>query len=358
VDRNGIVLQANPATASLLKTEAEALIGKPVTDVIPMQKHEKPLTKAEHPVLRCLHEREEMFVSPEVHLNVVLPAGTTLPVKVSVTPLKEKRTLLGAIVFFQDVTMERQLDYMKSDFITIASHHLRTPLSTVQWYLELLSTGPGNKLTKEQKSFIVEMRMATKKMTSVLGELMDASRIGDDGFIPVYEETDLNEVVKDVIRSTQPLMKSKNIQHTVQLLPTAASIYTDPLLAGIILQNIIQNAVKYSKDDGNRALHIRIQRGKQHIRVFVQDHGIGIPYAEQEYIFQKLYRASNARAVESNGAGLGLYSCRMLADRMGASLSFESKEGDGSTFVASFPLAKTKRGKVGTQKRRSTKKRA
>ncbi len=358
VDKNGTVLQVNPATASLLKTEERAIIGKHITAVLPMQKHEKLLAKEEHPVVRCLHDREEVLISPEVHLNVLLSGGTMLPVKVSVTPLQEKRTLLGAIVSFQDVTMERQLDYMKSDFITVASHHLRTPLSTVQWYLELLSAGDGGeKLTKEQKSFVVEMRMATKKMTAVLGELMDASRISEEGFTPIYDDVDMNDIVKDVIRNTQPLMKSKGVQHSVELLPQAAVVPTDRLLAGIIIQNLIHNAVKYSKADGSRVLHIRMKRSKQHIHVSVEDHGIGIPYAEQEHIFQKLYRASNARAVESNGAGLGLYSCRMLADRMGASLSFESKEGDGSTFIASFPVVR--KGKMLKKKQqRSTKKRA
>lgn len=354
VDKEGVVLQTNPAAASLLKRTEKELVKQFITNLLPMRKHEKAVPKTDHPVFQALKNREEISISPESHLNVVLKSGETLPVKISVTPLIKNRKLLGAVVLFQDVTMERQMDYMKTDFITIASHHLRTPLSTVQWYLELLATDQKEGLTKDQKSFIVEMRMATKKMTSVLGELMDASRISEEGFTPVYADVNLNNIIQDVVRGAQPLLDSKNIEYNLQAMPTGVFVHTDPLLAGIILQNLVHNAVKYSRQEGKSKINVRLEKKKNAIRVLVQDNGIGIPYAEQEYIFEKLYRASNARSVESNGADLGLYSCKMLADRMGASLSFESKEDEGSTFVASFPISK----KSHKKKTHSTKKRA
>ncbi len=348
INKQGIIVQANPAAMQLLKLQEKDALGKAADDVLVLRQKAKRLERAAHPVYACLKTGEAIGGMPTVHTTALLKNGGELPVRISVAPLRQKRTLLGAVALFQDVTMERQLDYMKTDFLTLASHHLRTPLSTLQWYLELFTTEAHTSLTSEQKSFLMEMRLATKKMALVLGELMDASRLSEGGFAPVFQNVDVRSLVEEVTKSTKSLLDSHKVTCSVEMPERPEVIRTDPLLASIVLQNFLHNAAKYSRPGGG--VVVSVKNSGEHIIVQVADHGIGIPYAEQELIFEKLYRASNARAVETNGAGLGLYSCKMIAEKIGAFVSFVSEEGKGSTFTVAFPPA----GKI--QKREQQKK--
>jgi len=339
VDKDGNVIQANPTAGRLLNIASEKLLGRHITKVIDIFKHEKPLPKEKHPILRCLKTKKEVHVNPEVHLSIKRTDGTYLAVKISSTPLVKNRKLLGAVILFQDVTIERQIDYMKTDFINLASHHLRTPLSSLHWYLELLSSEHQKNLTKDQKSFIIEMRLAAKKMSGVVEELMDASRLNESGVSPVIERVNMTDSVKDLIKDTTTLFTKKNISIETSMPSKPVYVHTDPLLASIIIQNLISNAVKYSKEEGGK-IQVSITKTQKTINVSVKDQGIGIPFAEQGRIFEKLYRAENARHIETDGAGLGLYSCKMIAEKLGANISFKSIENKGTVFTVTFPLKK------------------
>ncbi len=350
VDEQGVICQANPAALQLLKAKDTDLIGKSSLDVLRMRRHETFLTKEEHPVYRCLHSRAQVQATSDTHMNILLRNEGVLPVKLAVSPLLQQDKITGAIVLFQDVTMERQVDYMKTDFLTLASHHLRTPLSSLQWYLELFTEKDQESFSDEQKSFLTEMHLAAKKMASVLGELMDASRLSEGGVNPVFREADVCTLVADIVHDSKPLFEVQGVSCALEFSQEeCALVHTDPLLASIVLQNFLQNAAKYSAK--GTSVVVRLARTTDTITVQVQDHGIGIPYAEQEHIFDKLYRASNARSFEANGAGLGLYSCKMIAEKIGAQVSFTSEEGKGSIFTVTFPVAKEEKKKSGHGKR-------
>jgi PAS domain S-box-containing protein len=356
VDREGIVQQANPAALLLLKAAEADVLGKASLQVLPLLKKKDLLMKSEHPVYQCLRRSEQVQATSDTHLNITLKNNTGLPVKLAVSPLMQGKKITGAIVLFQDVTAERQVDYMKTDFLTLASHHLRTPLSTLQWYLELFTTEEKIKFSEQQQSFLTEMRLAAKKMSLVLGELMDASRLSEGGVVPVFQNVDVCTLVADIVRDSKSLFESQDVHYKLEFNEKeCVMVHTDPLLASIILQNFMQNAAKYSKKGTEVTLHL--SKEKENVRIEVRDQGIGVPYTEQAHIFQKLYRASNARSFEANGAGLGLYSCKMIAEKLGAKIGFTSEEGTGSTFQVSFPTAKavakkpkSKHGKRGSRK--------
>ena len=337
VNKDGNVIQANPTAGELLSIKSEKLIGRYITKVIDISKHKKSLPEENHPVLKCLKTKKKVHLNPEVHLSIKRADSTYLAVKISATPLVKKQKLLGAVILFQDVTIERQIDYMKTDFINLASHHLRTPLSSLHWYLELLSSEHQKNLTKDQKSFIIEMRLAAKKMSGVVEELMDASRLNESGVSPSMERVNMTTVTKDLIKDTKILFSKNKITIETKMPSKSVYAHTDPLLAGIIIQNLINNAVKYSKEEGGK-VEISITKKQKSISLSVKDYGIGIPFAEQGRIFEKMYRAENARHIETDGAGLGLYSCKMIAEKLGADISFKSTENKWTIFTVEFPL--------------------
>jgi len=349
VDQKGVIQEANPAAAELLQSERDKLVGQKILDVFRLQKHRKPLPVDEHPIHQCLRRRSAVHVDASVHIALLRKDGSALPIKLSAVPFHEGRRILGAVVLCQDVTVERQIDYMKTDFLHLASHHLRTPLSTLQWYLELLEDEYGRFMKGKEKSFLIEMQLAAKRMTTVVNELMDASRLGEGGIEPVMSEVDVVEEAQSSVQSAASFMVDHNVACIFRRPEQSMVVYSDPLLLGIIIQNILNNAVRYSKESGGKIL-MSFEKTKTAVRLHVQDEGIGIPRAEQERIFEKLFRTSNARKRQPSGVGLGLYSSRMIAEKMHASIRFVSQEGKGSTFTVVLPLVK-KHAKRTTKKR-------
>ena len=334
VDNKGTVLQANPAAASLLK--CKTCTGKPITKTMKIHKSKSLLDDKEHYVMQCLKTRKEIHTIPSEHVSIINKDNSAFAAKISAVPLLQKGKLQGAIALFQDVTMECQIDYMKTDFITLASHHLRTPIASMQWYLELLSTEQQECLTTEQKSFITEMRLASKKMAGVIDELMDVIRLNEEGINPSVQKVNFNTLAKEAIQDARLLLTEKDIQLSIKLPKGNIFAQTDPLFMSIIFQNLLSNAVKYSHEKG--PIEVTLKKNKTHINLSVKDEGIGIPYAEQERIFDKMYRAENARKMEANGAGLGLHSSRVIARKLDADLTFKSTEGKGSTFTLTLPI--------------------
>ena len=229
-----------------------------------------------------------------------------------------------------------QLEDLKSDFITLASHQLRTPLSSVQWYLELLSADEERTLTEVQQSYLVEVRMAMHRLGNIITELLDAARLGDGQIEPQRVEISVADRVAELLKEMSPSIHKRDIRYHLSLPSTPITVTTDPKLFNLVIQNIMSNAIKYSMEGGEVIIEIASNQGMAEISV--SDKGIGIPVADQERIFEKLFRASNAQDIDTTGSGIGLYSSTKVLDVLGGSLSFESTEGVGSTFTVKIPL--------------------
>ncbi|NLG07328.1 PAS domain-containing protein [Candidatus Peribacteria bacterium] len=337
VDIAGTVRQLNDAAQQLLQAGAGTFIGKPATHVLMLSQNDQPITPKEHPVRICLRKRMPVHTDPGTHMAIQRQDGAYIPVKLSAVPFRKGHKILGAIVLFQDMTAERELDDMKTDFISLASHHLRTPLSALEWYLELLATEENHDLTVAQKSFLSESRRAAKKMTTVLDELMDADRFSQGGIVPVTQDVSTHALIAEVVNGVQKTADKANVRIEMHMCKKPIVVSTDPLLFGIILQNLISNAVHYAAGRKGARIHISCHGTARQSKIIVEDNGIGIPFAERGRIFEKLYRAKNAREHKVNGAGLGLYMSKKIADKIGAEIAFSSQEGKGTIFTVSIP---------------------
>ncbi|RJQ28821.1 sensor histidine kinase [Candidatus Parcubacteria bacterium] len=277
--------------------------------------------------------------------------------------LKSYATSLEAMVKERteklEEAMKRELQHaeeisrMKDEFVSLASHQLRTPPATVNWYAEILLSGDLGKLNDEQQKYLEEIFKANKRMIGLVNDFLNISRIELGTLTVEPQPTNLVEAAESVLAELEPQIKRKETQIQKHFVSNLPIISTDPKLMRIVFQNLLSNAVKYTPPRGTVAVaiekHLEPQAigipgsagGESHVFVTVSDTGYGIPAFQRDKIFTKLFRADNVKTKETEGTGLGLYLVKAIIERCGGTIWFESEEGKGTTFCVSLPLAFT-----------------
>ncbi len=337
VDPQGMVSAANPASLRLLQQKHTDVAGKKASDVLVLCEKGVQCPPDSHPLLQVLRDGDSYRSHPGAHMGVMRKDQTILPVTLTINPLVEGASL-GAIVVFQDMTLERQLDYMKSEFISLASHQLRTPLSSIRWYMELLA-GEGTKdFTPSEQAYIEQIEHASRRMANLLEALLHVARLEGGAIKPEYHQIEMAHFLQRVAEEWQMTVKEKQLRLHTSLLATPQTVCTDPVLLQVILQNLLSNALKYSSAGGVIDLSMELDETNRRVMVSVADHGVGIPVDEQPRLFEKFFRARNVRHMDTDGTGLGLYICKSIAESVAAQITFQSAEGKGSTFTITLPL--------------------
>lgn len=282
------------------------------------------------------------------HTLLVRKDGTKVPVADSASPVRdEKEKITGCVVIFRDVTREREIDRAKTEFVSLASHQLRTPLSTINWYVESLLSGDMGKMSEKQRKYLEESYRASKRMIGLINALLNVSRIELGTFVVEPKPTDIAALLKDVIAEFKPQIEEKSLLFEESYAKDLFMIQADPKLLRIIFQNLVGNAINYTPENGR--IKLTLDRRKSDILIKVADSGIGIPKNQQDKIFTKLFRADNAQEVVTDGTGLGLYMVKAIVDHSQGKIWFESpNERKGTTFYVSIPL-KGMRVKGGTK---------
>ena len=258
--------------------------------------------------------------------------GTVLLLIASIAAALEARAL------FHTIAEERRVDHLKSEFISLASHQLRTPLSSLQWYAELLNE--EKKLTKQQKEYAKEMLFAVRRMNNLIDSLLHAARLECEEIVPRKRAVEINTMIKDLTKELKLSAQEKDITISANIPKNKVILNTDAVLLNVVLQNLCSNAVKYTKIGG--AVEVHIETEDTFAIISIHDNGIGIPKKDISRIFQRLFRASNVLKMDTDGNGLGLYITKMVLDSLGGKITVESTEGKGSVFIVKMPLKKRK----------------
>jgi PAS domain S-box-containing protein len=281
------------------------------------------------------------------HTMLVRKDGAKISVSDSAAPIKDKSgRVTGCVVVFRDVTREREIDRAKTEFVSLASHQLRTPLTTIRWYSEMMLNGDTGEINDKQRKFLVEINKGNQRMVDLVDALLNVSRIEMGTFIIEPFPTDLKELAKSVLGDLKPLIEKKKTIIKENYGTLIGKIGVDPKLLRMVLLNLFSNAVKYTSEKGT--VLISIEKKDSDILIKVADNGCGIPKSSQSKIFTKLFRADNAREKDPDGNGLGLYIVKSVMDNSGGKVWFESQEGKGTTFYVLLPQTGMK-GKVGTR---------
>lgn len=263
--------------------------------------------------------------------------GNKIPVADSASPLKNsKGEVIGCVVVFRDVTKEREVDKAKTEFVSLASHQLRTPLSAINWYLELLRDSAKSVLTPEHLGFIKEIEQGNQRMIDLVNSLLNVSRIDLGTFAIEPSEVNVVEIAESVLTELQPQIISKKHNIVREFEPDLPMFNYDKNLTRIIFQNLISNAVKYTPDNGE--IRIKVFRNSEYLQIEVHDNGFGIPKDQQVKIYNKLFRADNVVKKDVDGNGLGLYIVKSIVDNVGGKIWFQSEENKGTIFYVNIPL--------------------
>ncbi len=275
-----------------------------------------------------------------------------------ITPLIKDGRTFGFVATEEDITSFKQIDKAKTEFVSLASHQLRTPLSAINWYAEMLLSGDAGLMNEEQKQYTSEIYASNQRMVDLVNALLNVSRIDLGTFTVDPELTDVVSISRTVVKELQFDIEKKHLKFSEEYPENLPEMQFDPKLIRMIFQNLISNSVKYTPENGSVSVAVLLTKRGETIGgrgqlsdalcIKVSDTGYGIPESQQRNVFTKLFRADNVREKDTEGTGLGLYVVRSIARQSNGDTWFESVENKGTTFYVSIPLDGMKR-KEGTE---------
>lgn len=237
----------------------------------------------------------------------------------------------------EDIERIKEVDRMKSEFVSLAAHQLRTPLSAIKWSLKMAIDGDLGKLTPEQKTFLLQTYQSNERMINLVNDFLNVVRIEEGRFGYNFSLSQLEDLIDVVVRDFINMLKEKKIKFTFNKPnPPLPKTMMDSSKMSLAIQNLIDNAIKYTPKEGN--VTIDIKQNKMYLEVSIKDSGVGIPKEQQDNIFTKFFRGNNVIKMQTVGTGLGLFIAKNIIEKHGGKIWFESKEKQGTTFYFTIPF--------------------
>jgi signal transduction histidine kinase len=229
----------------------------------------------------------------------------------------------------------KELDRTKDEFISMASHQLRTPLTTIKGYLSMILDGDIGPVTKNEKQMIQQAFDSAERMVFLIADLLNVSRLQSGKFVIDNKPTDLAKMVEDQTNQLQETAKNHHLTLSYKKPDKFPMLNLDDTKVQQVVMNFMDNAIFYTPAGGS--IDVALEATPDSINYTVTDTGLGVPAAEQHHLFAKFYRAGNARKMRPDGTGLGLFMAKKVIAAQGGAIIFKSTEGKGSTFGFSFP---------------------
>lgn len=263
------------------------------------------------------------LVDPEVVAFLVLSSTTVLFI-IAYTIIKGFERLAEA-------------SKLKSDFINIVSHQLRSPLTNIKWTFELLVSKELKVPENKEDEYFNSVKENIARMVELIDDLLIVSRI-EQGTFPIFKkEISLEKIIEDLVSRFKIFAEASKIKINFYCPKNLPKIFADPSLIKLVIENLIDNAIHYTKGGGKVDIKIEKKNGAEML-FMIKDNGIGVSKEEQKYIFKKFFRADNALKKKTRGSGLGLYVCRSIIKKSGGKMWFLSEEGKGTTFYFTLPI--------------------
>jgi len=313
----------NPQAEVFFEVKSRDIIGRPVLELSTFPTIE-PLVRLVGGEIKGVFRKE-------------LPITEKLTLEVSTVPMMRKEEKLGTLVILHDVTREKIIERMKTEFVSLAAHQLRTPLSAIKWALRMVLDGDLGPITEEQRDFMEKTYSSNERIITLINDLLNVTRIEEGRYLYRPILTDIESVVQFVIDSYKEEIEKRKIKFEFKKpekkLP---KVMLDVEKMRIAIQNLLDNAIRYTQLGGRVTASLKYV--KKEIEFSIKDTGIGIPKDQQERAFTKFFRGANALRMETEGSGLGLFITKNIIEAHGGKIWFESEEGKGTTFYFTIPV--------------------
>lgn len=333
-DNNFKITVFNNAAENIFNIKKEQVLGQKFGPERAGEPKYKILTQTMFPSLApTVLRHSEAGVYPQV-IDISFP-GKELGVSTD-RLLGKNNQVLGFVKLIQDRTREVELLRSKSEFITIAAHQLRTPLTAINWIFEGFSKNEA--FPKEDKELSKNGLAAARKLLKIVNDLLDVSKIEEGRFGYNFVQTNLVDFVSGVLANAQVVAKEYGIKLYLDKGAQQQLMVTiDPNRLGLALSNLIDNAIRYNVENGSVTIRIKQLSEKPYVEVSVKDTGIGVPPENMEKMFTKFFRAENVIKRETEGSGLGLFITKNIINRHGGTIWAESVIDRGTTFYFTLP---------------------
>lgn len=349
VDSKNIIKFANISALNLLGYSEDKLLDKSFENIVQLQSKGKNLEGDESPIKKARVKKGIFTSSSESGLELTMARGdrSMLPVTLTVIPDRHEKDQ-SCMIVFHDSSSDEKVDRAKSEFIALVSHQLRTPINIISWYVEKLINERHGNLNASQKDYLNEVEKSNHRVTELVQAIVNVSRTDLNRLKHKHEKVVLDELIIRLSNDTRSLAIEKNITldfhiHKKNLILSDS----DQELIFVSLKNIILNSLRYTQSGGHVVFSTQEVKKKQLLHGYsvqtdgyvatVEDNGIGIPDEEKQYIFTKLFRASNVQALDVTGVGLGLYIAQNFIQELGGHIWFDSELRNGSTFYIFIP---------------------
>ena len=348
VDNDYKIVLINEVAARFLEVSVAGVIGSNAKEVINIYKGNEKLPDEKRPVAETLKTGKTILVGLNDDFYYIVPSGRRFPITLVSSPLIDNGNVVGAVLTFSDITEEKKLDEAKSSFIATASHQLRTPLTTIRWYSEMLSKGDAGPLNKDQKIFLAKIYNGVLRLNEALGILLSLARIEGGGNIRINPvKTNLVKFTNEAIKSIEFLIKEKKINIKINAVEkNLPEVLIDQTMLSQVINNLLSNAIRYVDDKGKIEVNIAVSGDS--VIYSVKDNGIGIPQGQQKNIFTKFFRAENAISKIPDGNGIGLNLAKNFVEFWKGKIWFESptvwiaqkskEEKKGTIFYFTIPI--------------------
>ena len=333
VDQFGLITFVNPAAASALGYEAVELIG-----------HDAHATFHAPTVGGEPFPRESCYIAEAIRDGVMTNAeedtylradGAEIPVEVTATPLTDDGNTLGAVVVFRDVTQRREVDRLKSEFVSMVSHELRTPLTAIRGSLGLLAGGALGALTPSATRMVDIALVSSERLTRLINEILDLERM-DAGALPMELDThSVRSLIDTAVAQAAVLALEAGVQ--LQVLRADGEVRADADRVVQTLLNLLGNAIKYSEP--GQEVQVSAGRRGSFVEFEVADSGRGIPEDKLDAVFARFQQVDSSDAREKGGSGLGLAISRSIVERLGGRIWAANRPGGGALFRFTLPTA-------------------
>jgi len=324
-DREKKLSLINPQAEIFFGVKSENVVGQPILE----------LTK--NPGLEPLAS----FLGGEIKgvFRKELQIQENLILEVSTVPIQREEEIIGTLVTLHDITREKMVEKMKTEFVSISAHQLRTPLSAIKWTLRMLLDGDLGEITGEQKDFIEKTYKSNERMITLINDLLNVTRIEEGKHLYKPALASIESIVQSVINSLKEEIQRRKLKFEfIKPKKKLPLIRMDVEKIGLAIQNLIENAVRYTEPEGK--VKVSLGGDKKEIKFEIEDTGVGIPENQKDRIFTKFFRGANVIRMETEGSGLGLFITKNIIEAHGGKIWFESEEGRGSTFFFTLPIKK------------------